>query len=220
MDGFTNFRLVFYCRGKDRVCRLHADLPEGPGLSYLFFVMYECELEQFASPSCLLSDGYHKLEVWGDSCRFFDLELPGQKHGVAPIRYYSATIPVFVRKLILRMARRVWARESEEETTIPLGPERVARWLRLYGLGKGTVDLTMTDETREFLEQKLSEPGSNLGERIEQLKTIARNGTRALFESTTVRLCKDWDGFTFSTPGLFGGIVNHGRERPDWSIHT
>jgi hypothetical protein len=96
----------------------------------------------------------------------------------------------------------------------------VARWLRLYGLGKGAVDLTMTDDTRQFLDQKLSEPDSNLGDRLEQVKRIARNSTHAFFQTTAMRLCKDWDGFTFSVPGLFGGIVNHGRERPDWSIHT
>jgi hypothetical protein len=149
-----------------------------------------------------MSDGryrpYHKLDIWGDSCRFFDLELPSQRHGVASIRYYSATIPRFVRKLILRMARRLWARCGvDQENAILLNPDRVARWQRLYGLGKGNADVIMTDDTREFLEEKLSELGSNLGERLE-----------------------DWDGFTFLLPGLFGGIVNHGRERPDWSIHT
>jgi hypothetical protein len=51
MDNFKNFRLVLYTRGKDRVCRLHANLPEGPGLTHLFLVLYEPELEQFASSS-------------------------------------------------------------------------------------------------------------------------------------------------------------------------
>lgn len=173
MENFNNFRIVLYTRDRHRICRLHADLPHGKGLDYIFFVLYERELEQFASASCLLSDGYHKLEVWGDLCRFFDLDLPSQvKHGIAPISYYSASIPRFVRRLILRIAQGVWARATNEETTVELSADRVARWPGLYGVGSGAVEVVMNDDTRAFLDEKLGEPGSNLCEKVEQIKPL------------------------------------------------
>ena len=221
METFVNFRMSLYARDSHRVCRLHADLPKGDGLQYVSFVMYESELEQFASPVCALSDGCLRLDVWGDLCRFYDLQFPSEKkHGVAQVRYCTATIPLFVRKLMLRIARRAWAYRGEQETTVCLSQERVARWKRLYGVGSGNVRVVMSEETRAFLEVKLKEPSSNLGERLEQVKTIARNNTRAFFETSMVQLSKDWDGFFFSVPGLHGGIINHGHGPQNWSIHT
>jgi hypothetical protein len=99
METFVNFRMGLYARDSHRVCRLHADLPKGDGLQYVSFVMYERELEQFASPVCALSDGCLRLDVWGDLCHFYDLQIPSEKrHGLAQIRYCTATVPLFVTR--------------------------------------------------------------------------------------------------------------------------
>jgi hypothetical protein len=232
MDGLSSLTLSAYADGR-RMCRISAELKDlkdnERGLRSLSFVFTEQELEQFAAYEAALSDITHQLRIWGDSCLFFDFGLPVYGRGVAEVPYYSATIPRFVRRILLRCARRLWTRASEggAEGRLVLDERRLRCWSGRYGTGTGQVVVAANEPTRDQLTRRLLEPATNLHLCIRQLKQIARNTTCAHFQTGTLELSKDWDGFFFRILSprrrvtLVGGVVDHGRGNgPSWSIHT
>src|SRR5690606_37389154 len=148
MNKLLNVHMTAYISGKDKIFRFHASLPERTGcMRSIYFVMDEHELKRWARGGfdLTISDGYHKLQCWGDSCLFYEAEFPSEDHGIAHIRYARVNIPVFARKLMLRVANRLWKedekltidqRYTRREPTVSFSEERINRWLKLYGEGK------------------------------------------------------------------------------------
>lgn len=214
-----------------KMCCISGNI-EGSKLSYISFYFTHDEFREFANGRESFSDIAHNLRTYGEHCMFFDLPDFVSTHGVAQLPYIRLTIPYFIRNVLLRWAERRWKDDASRDYYKPreeilITPERASRWLKLYGQAKGNVRLDMDDLTRNFLEEKLSEPNSNLRENIDRLVSIARNSTYKFYQTGIVRLSKDWNGFFFNilTPrglsSLNGGVINHGtKDEPRWSIHT
>jgi hypothetical protein len=114
-----------------------------------------------------------------------------------------------------------------EKVTIEFSADYRARITRLYGQGKGVVDLKIEPETRARLDAIASED-KGFAQRLEQLERIARNTTRGFHERASLYIGKDWDGFFWSALDprgrsvLVGGLINHAAKSGghDWSLHT
>lgn len=245
MKNLSNVRMTAYVSGKEKFFRFQASLPERHGcMRSIYFVMLEDELKRWTRGGfdLTISDGFHKLQCHGDTCVFYDLEFPNEDQGVANIRYARVSIPTYVRKLMLRVANRLWKedeklsadqRYTRQEPTISFSKERIERWLKLYGEQTGSVEFNMSPETLAFMEKCLAEDNPTekhmaFQNSLNHIRQIALNTTRAFFQTATVNLYKDLDGFNWSvyTPKkqfiMNGGIVNHSHNpnETSWSIHT
>jgi hypothetical protein len=206
---------------------------ERPGVKYISFYWTHEEFAEFAESHFdkTFNDLRHKVNVCGDRCMFYDLDLPMNVTGKIEVSYVSVRIPQFVRKVLNAWARKVIAKREDENEWVELNisPERAARWLRLYGEAKGIGKVRFTSpESRTFFAECIRKDVRNprdvdsLRSNMQRLVIIARNRTSRFWERREVKISKDWDGFFFVVPGLHGGIVNHarGEETPRWSTHT
>jgi len=176
--------------------------------------------------------------VTGDHWTFYDLDsFPREDTGVLSVPYVRIELPGTFMKAVLRLAERTWRmlrlNMPEENYNRPrveltLTAERMQRVCQFFGRGKGSVEIDMSDETREYLGQRIRE-SDKLVRKIDQVADIARNTTRGRHQTARLSLRKDWDGFDWGaySPGsngrcvMNGGIVDHGpKGSPDWSIHT
>lgn len=233
MHQLSNIKFSMWTDGRRQMCSIEAAIPDklqNNGLRYISFYMTAEEFESVCNYGpVMISDVGHKLECFGDGVMFFDMERPTDTCGQGSFRYYNATFPVFIRKMLLRVARRVWKNGPQDETrtVLNIDPVRFVRWNKLYSCGSGRVELLQDDISRNYLEERLSENKTNLRENVDRLLLIAKNGTNRFWQTGKVRLSKDWDGFNFNilTPkgksSLHGGVVDHGKNgKPAWSIHT
>jgi hypothetical protein len=98
------------------------------------------------------------------------------------------------------------------------------RWSRLYGQGKGEVRLVMTDDCRAMFDAALDK--GNFRAMLERITAIARNQTYSARDVVELPIYKDSyraddPAFTWRAGGMFGGLINHGRDGAyNWSIHT
>jgi hypothetical protein len=176
-------------------------------------------------------DGYHKLDAVGDRWTFFDMNIPSRSHGEMKIPFVSIEVPLFVQQMLLRACERVWDAQKDMKgrvasVIIELTQERRDRWVRKYGQGKGTVRMVIDDESQARIDAHKSDAGFvRCLERIEQ---IAKNRTEGWFDTASVHMGKDRDGYWWSCVNpqgkltMNGGLVNHSRDESkfDWSIHT
>lgn len=145
-----------------------------------------------------------------------------QPHGIAKCPFVNFKLPLFAAKIILKWAEHIWkTAPKEERIAVEIDQNRLERWCKLYGQGTGQVEVIIDDDSKEFLNTKLSEEKTNLNDMVERINTIALNKTHAFWEKSRVYLSKDCYGFFWRVEnGMHGGIINHGKEKPDWSIHT
>lgn len=229
------------------------------GLSSIWFVFHATELKQFATSNYSeFQDGVHRLDSTGDLCVFYDAlayndNLTRNKFGVAQVAYYAATIPMFVRKLIEQYGLRIWKRQEEEIRNTPederwkvlgqkheisFSAETCARMTRLYGQGKGRVELDFASHNeskcRNALEQELS--NSQFKDKLDAVRRIALNSTRGFHQTAQVRISIDSeDRQTGRVYGYYwvarnpqgnsimnGAILDHSKNlgKTDWSVHT
>jgi hypothetical protein len=227
-------------RWDDRIS-LHATLPkkEGEkGLNYISFYFSREEFEDVVkNGGGDVSDGYHKLYAVGDSWTFYNFEMNFRKaSGVMEVPYYRLDIPHFVQKLMVKCARKLWAAAKvehnpyAERATVTFSREQMTKWNRLYGQGKGRVELVADDTTVERLLEASAESNgcdNSLAKNIERLVVIASNTTRGFHHTAKVVIGRDGRDFWFSCKSpdgrnvMNGGVINHGRSGPsDWSLHT
>lgn len=225
MNKLTDFRFSAWVDGNRKMCCIEANVPNSK-LGYISFYMTMEEFYNFTKNYfCSFNDLGHNLRTAGDFCTFYDLDFPSSDNGVMQVPYVNVNIPMFARKVLMKWAQKQWnsLETHMERPQLNIDQKRLERWTRLHGRGTGSVVVEMYNDTTEtFFKEKVEEPGSNLKDMVERLQTIARNSTRAFYQTAKVRLSKDWDGFYFVVPGMNGGIVNHAREdsKADWSIHT
>jgi hypothetical protein len=180
----------------------------------------------------MISDGYHKLEVSGDRALFFDMEVPYKSVGKMEIRYRSIKIPYQLRKAIVRFAKYAIGKLPVNQEKLMIEPthERIGRWERIYDHGSGEVHIDYgydSQRTEEFIKEcKAQDSSGDFDRRMEHITVIARNSTYHPWEKAKLRISKDLDGFYWEayTPKghriMNGGLINHGKDKPDWSIHT
>lgn len=221
MNNLTNIRWTIH----NNLVSLRAEC-EGP-YKGIWFVILNKELDDFTTPTLgiTMHDIGHHMHICGDTCTFYDFSIPSKATGTMEIPYVSVNIPLFVRKVLTRYARLVQKGLSDSDRVeVTLSHERIARWKKLYGIGKGSVDVELAsyygdEDVAATLEERKKK--GNFTEMLGRLEQIERNQTYAFFQKRTLRIAKDWDGYTFVSGGLFGGLVNHGtEEEPNWSIHT
>lgn len=238
MINFKSLRFEMYVDGKDRIFVIRGELSEQEtrSLNYVWFVMYESELVRLTSCYASFQDGYHNLNVTGDSCLFYDMEVPSQTRGEMCLPFLNASIPSTFRKILRRYARRVWAKQEKllsdgmdprdlKRHTLELTEEQRNRVCRLYGQGKGNLDIRANAETLAYMETYRDDEDFQYN--IDRLKDIARGSTCGHHQFATLHLYKDYDtlGFRIIRPnnkyGMNGALVNHGKDgKSDWSIHT
>jgi hypothetical protein len=193
---------------------------EGP-LRSIWFVFRHEEFQAFADGSrWTFEDGYHKLNNFVEYCTFYDLQIPSGEYGEAKVPYFNVIIPMFLRRAIARLAKRVVPTLDDGDVyEIEPTPERVERWMKLYGQGTGSVEVEVAEQVREQYEANVGR--ANFDENVARLKQIALNSTSCWLHNRKVHLSYDFAGFFFTVPGMHGGLINHGTEEsPDWSLHT
>ncbi len=203
-----------------------------PGLSYLWFLMFEREFRDIVSGRMTSAqDGYHKLDTMGDRWTFFDMQVPVRSHGEMTIPYINLEVPLFVQQTLLRMCERIWSAGSgikgaTQKVTIHLTLQMRNRWIRKYGQGKGSVRWVVDADTQTRIDAHKSD--AKFTSCIQHIEQIARNRTEGWFDTASVHMGKDLDGYWWScvSPNgnrvMTGGLVNHSRDEStfDWSLHT
>lgn len=201
---------------------------ESDGLQTVWFVFtFEEWQSLLAGKRASFSDGYHKLDAMFDNWTFYDFELPPPPAGTAEIRYRRVNVPKRVLEILMLTTgiafRKYHYTEPgkhglREKVTVNLSPF-VGLWSRVYGQGKGQVQVSCDDETRKRLDECLK--NDSFKEMYERVKNFARNTTHSVWEEGVLLISKDLDGFFWQAGGLVGGLINHGTEdEPSWSIHT
>ena len=230
MKNLTDFAFSAWRDGDRAACCIHAKLP-GSQLKYISFYMSKDEFGQFVSGFCSINDIGHNLRSFSDTVTFYDLNFDTAVHGVAQVNYANINFPLFVRKILKRWADKQWksTETHQQRPVIKVSNEKLNRWVKNYGVCSGQVNLVVREESQEFFNQCNESESFKIN--IERLLTIGRGYTKRFYETVNLSLSKDWDGFYFSfgkvkfnnhvqSIGLNGGLVNHGKEKPDWSIHT
>lgn len=216
---------------------------EKKGPHYISFYMLREEFEGIVTGNSFagsMNDGNHNIRVMGEVWTYYNMEFQRANAGVMKVPYVNLSFPYFCQKTILRAARLIWdakhvlhlaltdkstmdARDAaNERVSIHLTQPILARWDRLYGQGKGKVALDCDDRTRSSLDAALKEDES-LSDNYERLLAIAKNTTYSFCDVGTLYLsvCSDGREYSFSTAGMHGAIVDHGKDgKHDWSIHT
>lgn len=230
MKNLDMFEFSAWVDGDRRACFIHTEIP-GSALRMISFYMSQAEFEQFCSGYCSLNDIGHNIRSVGDFVTFYDLNFDTAAHGVAQVPYVNLQFPLFVRKILKRWADKQWksTETHQRRPEIKVSNEKLKRWTKNYGTCSGKVNLVIREGSEEFFNQ--CNDSNDFKKNIERLMTIGKGYTSRFYERVDLFLYKDWDGFYFNfgkvkfngqiqPVGLNGGLINHGKEKPDWSIHT
>lgn len=205
------------------------------------FVMTQAEFELAVRGGGEFSDGYHKLSVLTDTWSFVNLEYPRENIGVMRNHFWRATFPTFAARALARLLKMTASRMRKDQSIdikIPMTTRK--RWLKLYGQGKGSVEiLPGTDETLAQLQADIDadnaahagERRSSLADQFAHLQRIALNRTFWYRDRAKLKLYRERDGgyygwAAYDPHGNFimnGAMVNHSKEegaKPNWSTHT
>lgn len=229
---------------KDTMLDFHFESPPAEGQAdyerpMRYFTLTLDEFEQVVKGG-IVRDGYRRVEQqFGYAWLIYNVSnVSGstKSQGKVEVEFYCCQIPHFAQRVLLRYFK--WLAKplgfgvarTDREVVIYLSKQRRERWLRLYGCAKGKLEFKLCgDVTENFLAECLAQDPDGKGrlqENVESVKRIALNSTQAFWETATLKLAKDWDGFyweAYRPSGhriMNGGIINHGKDRPDWSIHT
>lgn len=241
MNSLKDFSVVIYSdRDKRDMIAIEGHPREQTqGLRYISFYLYREEFESIVNgKSSSANDIAHNFRAMGDHWTFYDLDFSREASGIMQVPYLTVNVPKFIQQLILTVAKRIWAMYHKAFDTNPSEAQYLDRvklefsqatrdrWVRLYGFGKGKVVLDIDPQVQERFDEHMK--NDQFQKRIEYLKQIALNSTIAFFETGTVKISKDWDGYYWRALNphgqqrMVGGLVNHSREpgKFDWSIHT
>ena len=170
---------------------------EGDGISRIDWFFRREDFELFGSGRPFtLKDLYRQCSSYGgDDVLYADMtevhDRGRRDRGVAKVPFYAAEIPAFVRKWMLRMARRVWDhpafvaadRYQRPEVEIPIPEALREKFIRLYGYGKGQVEVELGDNVESETKRLATfSQDPSFVEKLEHVKSIARNSTRGFHQ--------------------------------------
>jgi hypothetical protein len=238
---FTSMRMDMWVDGARNVCSFHIQRPEGvSGLRYVSFYMDEKELRELATGGMFtLVDGYHNLNVCGDVCTFFDMEMPYRVScGDMKVPFLAMHLPKRFWEYLLRVSRFVWGeqRKAEESTDkdryyykgarfeFDIPQTTLERFQSRFGQGRGKINLILSDKVRAKMVAN-----TEVQRLVEHVSQIARNSTRSVYQTATARVSDasyndDFNWSTFAPNGRFimnGGINCHVRDGVEnWSCNS
>lgn len=183
-------------------------------------------------------DGYHCVKKSGSELwMFFDLETPRVPFSKKEISVRIVQMPPRVSKILLRYAQLVFRKlrrrlpedhwsAKPDEMVFELTMARRVRWADAYGCGKGDVEVIVDERAKKLYDTRKTD--EKLQERIDGLKTVARNTTSTKWQTAQLRLSPDSErGLYFlvvdaqGNRSMNGAIVDHGTpEAPEWLVHT
>jgi hypothetical protein len=229
-----------------KIIAIHAKVGDEPreenakGLRYLSFYMSSLEFGDLVEGrASAANDIGHNVRVFGDDWTFYDLDFPRAARGEMRVPYVRVDFPRLFMKSVLSLARKTWRHQIAALVAgVPAGDiprvelnvthEHAARVVRLYGAGKGRVEMHMDEKTRDALDTANAGDTEFAG-KVDHLLNIARNSTRGFHQSGHVRISVDdercfyWGAYSHNGKRIMNGaIVDHAREAGshDWSIHT
>jgi hypothetical protein len=247
---FNYDKIKFSLSGETRHVWIKAEVGHNtPFARYLSFLFLEDEWQKFQDSfySGSFTDICHRLEVNGDYCLYYDIEMPRNNHGTMEVKYQKFYMPQQVRKIVYRYLRYnlyVWQKycdsdRKDENVYLVLSPNRYRLLCKRYGQGKGVVKVKMSPETKERLVRHIREDNRAKRWKHEHrlsLSTIAglvrgaKNSTYKFNDIAEFALFADpkddkYYSFAYYNPTgkrlSYGAVVNHGTpEKPDWSYHT
>lgn len=238
--SFTSMRMDMWVDGKRNVCSFHIQRPEGvEGLRFVSFYMEDTELRQLATGGMFtLVDGYHNMNVCGDSVTFFDMEMPYRiPCGEMKVPFLALHLPRRFWEYLGRVARSVWAEERRAEEAsdkdryfsqgrfeFDIPQTTLERFQARFGQGHGKVELILSDKVRAKMVKCVE-----VQRLVEHTAQIARNSTRSVYQTATARVSDasysdDFNWATFAPNGRFimnGGINCHVRDGVEnWSSNS
>ncbi len=230
MESLKNFKFSAWNDGDRQACYIEADVPSAK-LGRIYFYMSRKEFEEFVSGHCSLEDIHHYLRSFGDLATFFDMDVPNKSYGEMTIPYVNVNFPLFVRRILLKWAEKQWNSAVKchmNRPAISISNKKLENWSRLYGVGTGNFGINIFNERAQELFD--GSQSGNFNDKLEYLTTIAKNHTNAFFQKVNVNLYRDGNSFNFDFKklsfkqdrfvGFHGGLINHGKDEPDWNIHT
>lgn len=190
----------------------------------------------------VLQDGYHILTRMMETWTFVDIDGVNYRaiecEGKTELRVCVMTVPYKVQEWLVdriedAVAKLAKRKEGDDEKIrIEFSQEDRKRWLGHFGIGKGAARFEYTsEEQQQRFEACLAkyanrddDEAKSFRRCVENLTNIAKNTTRSVEETGTVRIGYDWAGFTFTAGGMFGGMIHHRADDEgnggDWSLHT
>lgn len=152
---------------------------------------------------------------------------------------YNMTLPIEVGRIIADKIEQMTREIGDgHEAVWEVSKEERAHWLGMYGIGKGSVRITFSnDDVKRKFEAKLAEYAAvtdpiksdaetdaqrakRTWERsLASLKAVAKSSTTKATDVGILRIGPDWAGFTFSAGGLYGGLIYH-KASGEWAVHT
>lgn len=229
---------------------------ESKGLYNISFYMTREEFTAIVEGrSESVTDITHNLRAVGELWTFYDLDFSTKNAGLMRVPFVNVSFPEFCQRVILKAARQIWKASKEhfegfkasypkglsyEQTDIiqarheiKLSQTRRDNWDRLYGCGKGNVEVIADEKTLDSIHNDTTESYEgerNFADMFGRLRTIALNNTNAFFQTAKLRIYKEYGGKSYGWAAyrpngnctLNGGLVDYSREegKHDWSIHT
>jgi hypothetical protein len=236
MDTFDTARLVLRVNGDT----LLYDFRFGKGDNCEWFTLTDSEITDILLKGGTAHDLLRRIELSSDRVIVYSvggLSYEGPDSGRREVKYRRLNFPFHLWRVLLRYGKLVKpvlkkaeadrdSKYEERYRDVDLSLARRQRWVKLYGQGKGQLQVTMPEESRAFFVECAAR-SPEFVERYENVERIALNSTVGFMETAKLKVFKDYDGFyweALSPSGrriMNGGIVNHGTtEKPDWSIHT
>lgn len=157
-----------------------------------------------------------------------------KEHDKGEVEYWHFNLPLRLFQVIERWARRTAPRLDARdwkncELTLELNRSQLEHYQKLYGQGRGQVDITYGEGMQARMEAWAAEDKSGgFTQQIENVMRIAANATWAHYQRAAVSFYKDYDGIYWEVYGpngqrrMNGGIIRHenGDGTFRWATHT
>jgi hypothetical protein len=261
MKNLTEFRLYVWTDGNENRARLDFKVkPEAQKPQYLngerskIAPMTDCSMyfvQSLFVDFCKgtltsYSDLNRHLYDDGTCVTFYEMDLLSiqKNNGVLEVPFFKAFMPIRVRKILLRMCEKLWAKDREAAKTnqyrdrirVDISEEKLARWEKMYRCGSGQV-ITILGGDYEATKAAVCEQhkDASLKKNIDRLQTIAQNQTFSPYQTGFVYLAKRanskefWfevqrrvrkpNGERVNSRTSCGGLVYHTHAQ-EWATHT
>lgn len=205
--------------------------PDPSGLGHVSFLFLAEEWRAACEDGGDFSDVAHRLRAWGEDWVFFDLPDFRGAGGVAACRWARVKLPRDVRaRLVADVAAAVERYDAQPVGEYGDKPEirldytaDLESWESEFGQGTGRVELhpNTNAATRDMIGALCTEASESWVRSWDTIQRLARNTTHRRADVGIVAIYRESDrALMWTAGGMHGGIINHGADAPDWSVHT